>query len=71
MTPLEELFVTPKYSGKTKQIKFKKAFPELKQGLAEEIAIMLDEKNKEKSELLSLKEGVEYIKIAEKIFGYK
>ena len=49
---------------------FEKAFPDIKQGIAEEVAIMLQNQVEIKENLPNLKKTVEFNKIAEKIFGY-
>ena len=70
LIPLEDLFVCKKDTGIWNQVKFKKSFPEIKQGIAEEIAIMLDDDKKYINLLPSLKKTSEYLKTAETIFGY-
>lgn len=70
LIPLEELWVTPKYTTKKKQVKFDIAFNRVKQGLAEEIALMLSPEIEKKIPLVTLKKASQYNKLAEKIFGY-
>ncbi len=69
LIPLEDLFVCPKGKSDWKQIPFKTAFPDVKTGVAEEIAIMLNLENK-KNEMISLQRAASFNKVAEKIFGY-
>jgi len=70
LIPLENLQVCKKNSTEWKSVSFKIAFPEIKAGIAEELAIMLNDKKNNKIDLTTLKTGITYIKIAEKIFGY-
>jgi predicted dehydrogenase len=70
LSPLEELQVCPKKSTKWTQISFKKEFPNVKQGIAEEIAYMLDPKIQKKNEFITLENAGKFIKLANKIFGY-
>mgnify|MGYP001162432648 FL=1 len=70
LSPLEELQVCPKKSTNWSQISFKKGFPNVKQGIAEEIAYMLDLKIQKKNEFITLQSAAEFIKLANKIFGY-
>jgi len=69
LIPLEDLFVCPKGKSDWKQIPFKTAFPDVKAGVAEEIAIMLNLENK-KNEMISLQRAASFNKVAEKFFGY-
>jgi len=71
LVPLEELHVSPKGTINSEKISFQKAFPDVKQGLAEEITVMLDEKLNKKIDLPTLEDAAELNKLAEKIFGYK
>ncbi len=70
LIPLEDLFVCKKDTGVWNQVKFEKSFSDIKQGIAEEIAIMLDDDKKYINLLPSLKKTSEYLKTAETIFGY-
>jgi len=70
LIPLEDLFVSPKNEGAWKKVNFDLAFPDLKQGIAEEIAIMLEENSQHKDILLSLEKAIKYNKLAELIFDY-
>ncbi len=70
LIPLEDLYVCPKGKVSWDKVPFNTAYPEVKQGIAEQIAIMLDTKIDNKMRLVSLIEAAEFNKIAEKIFGY-
>ena len=67
LIPLEDLYQCPKNSTTFNQIIFEKAFPDVKQGIAEEIALMLS--NNEKS-FVTLSQAKKFIETAQKIFGY-
>ncbi len=71
LIPLEDLYVCPKGSVKWEKVPFETAYPDVKQGVAEEIAIMLTEATFEKPELISLEKAAAYTQLAEKIFGYQ
>ena len=68
---LEELYVTPKYSVERFQVPLKASFSNIKPGLAEEIALMLQPSIEKKIPLITPCRAVAYNKLAEKIFGYK
>lgn len=70
LIPLEDLFVCKKDTGIWDHVDFISSFPDIKQGMVEEIAIMLDENKKFRDCLPSLKKAARYNKLAEKIFGY-
>jgi predicted dehydrogenase len=70
LIPLEEIFVCPKDTGIWNKIDFKKSFPEIKQGIAEEVAIMLGKDKKYHEMLPDLEKASNYNKLAETIFGY-
>ena len=67
---LEELFVCKKNTDVWKKINFKKSYPRLKQGLPEQIAIMLDKKLEKIFQLTNLKSGYEILQFGDKIFDY-
>jgi len=71
LKPLEKLFKCPKNSVQWEEIPFNVAYPAAKQGITEEIAIMLDESKGNKPDLVTLDEAASYCKLAEKIFGYE
>ena len=70
LIPLEELYVCPKGTVNWEQVTLDTAFPDVKPGIAEEIAMMLDDGVEEKIKMPSLQKATEYNKLAEKIFGY-
>ena len=70
LIPLEELYVCPKGSTTWQKVPFKVAYPGVKQGIAEQIALMLDRQTENKIKLVSLEKAVGYNKAIEKIFGY-
>ncbi len=70
LIPLEELYVTPKYSTKRDKVQFKPAFSDTKPGISEEIALMFNPKMEKNIPLMTLSKSAKYNKLAEKIFGY-
>jgi len=70
LMPLEELHRCSIGSVNWEKLNFKKAFPDVKQGLAEEIASMLSDKVPNELQLITLEKAVLLNKLAEKIFGY-
>jgi len=70
LIPLEEIYSSKKDTGTWNKIPFESAFPDIKQGIAEEIAIMLNPDDNKKSMLPSLETAAEYVKLSERIFGY-
>jgi len=70
LIPLEDLFARPKDTGTWNKIDFKISFPEIKQGIAEEVAVMLGEDKSCLDMLPDLEKTSKYNKIAENIFGY-
>ncbi len=70
LIPLEDLYACPRDTGNWNQVNVGKAFPDVKQGIPEEVAIMLDENIEHKKLLPSLEETSKFNIIAEKIFGY-
>ncbi|MHA7646442.1 Gfo/Idh/MocA family oxidoreductase [Nitrosopumilus sp. S4] len=70
LIPLEDLFVCKKDTGNWNHVDFKVSFQDVKQGITEEIAIMLDGKKEFREKLPSLKKAASYNQLAEKIFGY-
>lgn len=70
LIPLEDIFVCKKDTGVWNHVDFKSSFPDVKQGIVEEIVIMLDKEKKFRDSLPSLNKAASYNKLAEKIFGY-
>lgn len=70
LIPLEDLYSCKKDTGTWNHVTFDKAYPDVKQGIVEEVAVMLDNNQEYRKKLLSLSDVIEYNKLAEKIFGY-
>ena len=70
LIPLEELYVCPKGSTTWQKVPFKVAYPGVKQGIAEQIALMFDRQTENKIKLVSLEKAVDFNKAMEKFFGY-
>lgn len=70
LIPLEELHVCKKGDVTWESVPLKTAFPGVKAGIAEEIAVMLDPDIERKVPMISLERAIEYNKLAEKILGY-
>ena len=70
LIPLEEINVCKKDTDSWNKISYDMAYTDIKEGVAEEIAVMLDDNNSQKLELPTLEKAAEYNKVAEKIFGY-
>lgn len=68
---LEEIHLCKKNSFVWTKVNFTKAYPSVKQGIAEEVAVMLDSKLEKYVPLVTLEKAVQFNKIAEKILGYK
>lgn len=71
LMPLEELYVCKKNTTEWKPVQFDSAFPNVKPGISEQIAIMLSPKLQAKIELVTIQEASEFIKIAEIFLGYR
>lgn len=70
LIPLENLYRCRKGSFNWELVETTSAFPELKQGIAEQTAIMLFPEMEKVIPLVSIAKAVEYTKLAEQIFGY-
>ena len=70
LMPLEELYTCKKGTFDWEIIETTSAFPTVKQGVAEEIAVMLDISIEENIALVDLQKGAQLTALAEKIFGY-
>ncbi len=68
---LEELYICHKDSFEWGKIPFKIAYPKVKQGVAEEISLMLEEEIEEKIPLITLEKAAVFNQVAEKILGYE
>ena len=71
LIPLEKLYGLSKGSTEWKEIVVESAFPKVKDGIAEEIAVMLDDDLESKIGMISLQKAIKYNEIAEVIFGYR
>jgi len=70
LIPLEGLFVCHKGSVNWEPIPLNFAYPKVKAGIAEQIAIMLNDEKEKEIGLITLEKASEYNKLAEKIFAY-
>lgn len=70
LIPLEELYRCRKGSFDWELVETTSAFPTVKQGIAEEIAVMFCPELEKEVPLITLRRAAEYTKLAEKIFGY-
>lgn len=70
LIPLEELYRCRKGSINWERIKIQPAYPQVKEGIAEEISIMLNEKLEKDFPLIDLEKASVLTGLAEKIFGY-
>lgn len=70
LSPLEKLYALAKGSTEWREIPITNAFPETKAGITEELAVMLNDSLGNNVGTVSLQRAIEYITIAELIFGY-
>ena len=70
LIPLEGLFVCHKGSVNWEPVQLNTAYPKIKTGIAEQIAIMLNDKKEKEIGLITLEKASEYNKLAEKILAY-
>jgi len=70
LVPLEDLYVCTVGSVNWEKIPLKIAYPDVKAGIAEEIAVMLSDDIEDKIEMVSIDKAVEFNNLAERIFGY-
>jgi predicted dehydrogenase len=70
LIPLEKLYRCARGTFDWEPVDFETTFPGVKEGLAEEIAIMLEPSLEEFLPLFTLEKALKYNKLAEKIFGY-
>ncbi len=70
LIPLEELYVCKKNSTIWEKVQFKVRYPDVKQGLTEQLSLMLEKDRANNENLVSLEKAIEFNKVAEKIFGY-
>ena len=70
LLPLESILVCKKGTVEWKPVDFESSFPDLKFGIAEQIATMLDDELEDEIGMVTIEKAIEYNKLAEKIFGY-
>jgi len=70
LIPLEGLFIRSKNTFEWNKISFDVAYPKIKQGIAEQISIMLESKLEEKIPLTTLEQGARLIDFTEEMLGY-
>jgi len=70
LVPMEKLFRCQRGTFQWNEVGFEVAFPEVKRGVAEEVAIMLEESIEMKIPLLNLSDAATVIDLAEKILRY-
>ena len=70
LIPLEQLYKCKRGTFNWDIIETTSAFPEVKQGIAEEVAIMLDLELGKTIPLITIEKAAEYTKLVEEILGY-
>lgn len=70
LIPLEQIYQCKKGAFTWEVVETTSAFPDVKQGIAEEVAIMLDPELEKTIPLANIKKAAEYTKLAEEILGY-
>ena len=70
LIPLEELYICAIGSIKWEPVPLKIAYPDVKSGIAEEIAVMLSDDVEDIIGMISINKAVELNRLAERIFGY-
>jgi len=70
LIPLEKLFRCPKGSVNWEQLEINAAYPTVKEGIAEEVAIMLVPEMENKYPLATLHQAAKFLIFAENIFNY-
>lgn len=70
LMPLEKLYRCQKKNVNREEIPVPSVYPDCKSGVAEEIAIMLYPELESLFPLITLEKGIQFIKLAEAIFGY-
>lgn len=71
LIPLEKLFRCPKNSVNWESVEIQSAFSNVKEGVAEEITIMLIPEMEAEIPLVTLSKAASFTKLAEKIFSYR
>jgi predicted dehydrogenase len=70
LIPLEDLYICKKGSVIWEKVPFEAAFPSVKQGIAEEVAVMLSPELEKAIEMVSLQRASGYVDLMENICGY-
>lgn len=70
LIPMEDLFVMRKGTFSWEKVAFEIPYPGVKQGVAEELAVMLQPSLEAAIPLVTLEQAAMYTGLAEKIFGY-
>ncbi len=70
LIPLEQLYRCKKGTFDWEQVETASAFPDVKQGIAEEVTIMLEPELERTIPLVAIKKAAEYTELAEEILGY-
>jgi len=70
LLPIEELHVCTKGTTDWQVLPLEIPYPEVKQGIAEEIVLMFAKEAEQRTLLVTLKKSAELNRVAEKIFGY-
>jgi hypothetical protein len=70
LIPLEELHVCPKGSLTWEKVDFEVAYSNVKHGVDEQLAIMLDASLESQIPLVNLEQTIEYVRLTEIICNY-
>jgi hypothetical protein len=70
LIPLEKLFRCPKGSVIWEEVEITQAYAHIKEGIAEQIAVMFQEELEMDIPLMKLNDATYFLKLAEDIFGY-
>ncbi len=70
LEPLEDLHVRKRGSVEWERVPFERPFKDIKEGVGEELVVMLDKKLEAAAGCVTLAEAAAFNKVAEKIFGY-
>jgi predicted dehydrogenase len=71
LVPMEDLFVMRKGTFSWEKVEFDIPYPGVKQGVAEELAVMLEPSLEAAIPLVTLEQAAVYTRLAEEIFGYE
>ncbi|MCE5226791.1 MAG: hypothetical protein LLG05_13165, partial [Porphyromonadaceae bacterium] len=70
LMPLEKLFCCRMGSAQWGEVEISAAYPKIKEGISEEIAIMLAPEIEQNCHLVTLRQAATFTKLAEEIFDY-